>query len=142
MSRPIEPGRSPRPAAGFTLLEILVALVCFALVFGVLAQIMRTGLRQSASAESATTASLLARSQLARVGFELPLVPGDVEGEVDGMRWRTTVRLADMGPPSADSFTEDTDISVYRVDVTVAWGDSAGGPDVTLTTLKLGPTPQ
>jgi prepilin-type N-terminal cleavage/methylation domain-containing protein len=142
MSRPIEPARGHRPAAGFTLLEVLVALVCFALVFGVLAQIMRTGLRQSASAESATTASLLARSQLARVGFELPLEPGEVAGEVDGMRWRTTVRLADMGPPSAESVGEDTDISVYRIDVTVAWGEPEDGLDVTLTTLKLGPTPR
>ncbi len=37
MSRPSESARSLRPAAGFTLLEVLVALVCFALVFGVLA---------------------------------------------------------------------------------------------------------
>ena len=35
-------------ADGFTLLEILVALVIFALAFGVLAQIIQTGLRQSA----------------------------------------------------------------------------------------------
>ena len=36
--------------AGFTLLEILVALVIFALAFGVLAQIIQTGLRQSTGA--------------------------------------------------------------------------------------------
>lgn len=140
MSRRTEPARRPALPGGFTLLEVLVALICFALVFGVLAQIMRTGLRQSASAESTTMASLLARSQLARVGSELPLEIGAVEGEIDGMRWRTTVRLADMGPPSADSLGEDTEISAYRVDVTVAWGQPADAREVTLTTLKLGPT--
>jgi general secretion pathway protein I len=133
MSHPTEPAR-PALAAGFTLLEVLVALVCFALVFGILAQIMRTGLRQSASAETATMATLVARSQLARVGAELPLEVGEVEGEVEGMRWRTTIRLAD-GP------SEDVDIGTYRVDVTVAWGPPEEARDLTLTTLKLGPAP-
>lgn len=141
MSRPADPARKHARARGFTLLEVLVALICFAMVFGILAQIMRTGLRQSASAEGATMASLLARSQLARVGVELPLEIGEVEGEIDGMRWRTTIRLADMGPPDADALVEETDISAYRVDVTVAWGDTENGQDLTLTTLKLGPTP-
>jgi general secretion pathway protein I len=132
MSLRTEPAR---PAlAGFTLLEVLVALVCFALVFGILAQIMRTGLRQSASAETATIATLVARSQLARVGAELPLEIGEVEGEVDGMRWRTTIRLAE-GP------SEDVDIGTYRVDVTVAWGPPEEARDLTLTTLELGPAP-
>jgi general secretion pathway protein I len=133
MSHPTEPAR-PALAPGFTLLEVLVALVCFALVFGILAQIMRTGLRQSASAETATIATLVARSQLARVGAELPLEIGEVEGEVDGMRWRTTIRLAE-GP------SEDVDIGTYRVDVTVAWGPPEEARDLTLTTLKLGPPP-
>jgi general secretion pathway protein I len=133
MSHPTEPAR-PALAPGFTLLEVLVALVCFALVFGILAQIMRTGLRQSASAETATIATLVARSQLARVGAELPLEIGEVEGEVDGMRWRTTIRLAE-GP------SEDVDIGTYRVDVTVAWGPPEEARDLTLTTLKLGPAP-
>jgi general secretion pathway protein I len=131
MSHPTEPAR-PALAPGFTLLEVLVALVCFALVFGILAQIMRTGLRQSASAETATIATLVARSQLARVGAELPLEIGEVEGEVDGMRWRTTIRLAE-GP------SEDVDIGTYRVDLTVAWGPPEEARDLTLTTLRLGP---
>lgn len=134
MSRPGERVPSRRLPAGFTLLEVLVALVCFALVFGVLAQIMRTGLRQSASAESATMASLVARSQLARVGVELPLAIGETLGEADGMRWRTTIQLAE-GP------REDVDIGTYRVDVTVAWGPPEDGREITLTTLKLGPPP-
>lgn len=141
MSRPIEPAHRRARARGFTLLEVLVALICFAMVFGVLAQIMRTGLRQAASADGTMMASLLARSQLARVGVELPLAIGEVEGETDGMRWRTTVRLADMGPPAADALVEETDISAYRVDVTVAWGNPENGQDLTLTTLRLGPTP-
>jgi general secretion pathway protein I len=134
MSRPSEPSRrAPDLAPGFTLLEVLVALLCFALMFGILAQIMRTGLRQSAAAETTAIASLLARSQLARVGVELPLEPGVVEGEVDGMRWQTAIQLA-------EPLTEETQIATYRVDVTIGWGES-DAEQVTLTTLKLGPPP-
>jgi general secretion pathway protein I len=122
-----------RAARGFTLLEVLVALLVFGLVFGILAQIIRTGVRQSASAEAVATASLLARSQLARVGVELPLELGEVEGQVDGMSWRTTIRLS-------EPLTEETDIGTYRIDVTVAWG-AGDAQQLTLTTLKLGPPP-
>jgi general secretion pathway protein I len=136
MSRASEPARRASRRAGspgFTLLEVLVSLLIFGLVFGMLAQIIRTGLQQSATAGTVATASLLARSQLARVGVELPLEPGEVEGEVDGMHWRTAIRLSE--PP-----TEETDIGTYLIDVTVAWGE-AEAEQVTLTTLKLGPPP-
>jgi general secretion pathway protein I len=136
MSRSSEPSHRASALAlppGFTLLEVLVALLCFALMFGILAQILRTGLQQSASAETIAIASLLARSQLARVGVELPLEPGEVEGEVDGMRWRTAIRLS-------EPLTAETDIGTWRIDVTVAWGETEAR-QVTLTTLKLGPPP-
>lgn len=122
-----------RTAPGFTLLEVLAALLVFGLMFGILAQILRTGLQQSASAETIATASLLARSQLARVGVELPLAIGEVGGEVDGMRWQTAIRLS-------EPLTAETDIGTYQIDVTVAWGASEA-QHVTLTTLKLGPLP-
>ena len=81
-------------ASGFTLLEILVALVIFALAFAVVAQIMHTALRQSTVARSLTGATLLARSELARVGVEVPLQVGRAEGETeDGMRWQTEIEL-------------------------------------------------
>jgi general secretion pathway protein I len=136
MSRSSEPSRrafGPAALPGFTLLEVLVALLVFGLVFGILAQIMRTGLWQSASAEMTVIASLLARSQLARVGVELPLEPGEFEGELDGMRWRTAIQLS-------EPLAEETDIGTYRIDVTVAWG-GGDAQQLTLATLKLGPPP-
>ena len=121
-------------ARGFTLLEVLVALIVFALLFGILAQILRTGLRQSASAETTATASLLARSQLARVGTELPLEVGEARGETDGMRWRTAIELVETA-------TGDTELAAYQVQVTVAWGDGQAPQEVTLITLRIGPAP-
>jgi general secretion pathway protein I len=120
---------------GFTLLEVLVALVIFALAFGVLAQIMQTGLRQSAVARSLATATLLARSELARVGVEVPLQVGRADGETeDGMRWHTEIELVDW--PS-----ERQSLAAYQIQVTVTWGPSPA-EQLTLTTLHIGLPPE
>jgi general secretion pathway protein I len=117
--------------SGFTLLEILVALAIFALAVGVLAQIMQTGLRQSTLARSLAGATLLARSELARVGIEVPLQVGAAEGESeDGMRWRTEIELVEA--PG-----EDQILALYQVQVTVAWGASPA-EQLVLTTLRTG----
>lgn len=116
---------------GFTLLEILVALVVFALAFGVLAQIMQTGLRQSTLARSLAGATMLARSELARVGIEVPLQVGAITGESeDGLRWQTEIELVEQ--PS-----EDQSLALYEVQVTVAWGESPA-EQLVLTTLRTG----
>ena len=116
---------------GFTLLEILVALVIFALAFGVLAQIIQTGLRQSTGARSITAATLLAQSELARVGVEVPLRAGPAEGETEnGMRWHTEIEQIEQP-------NEQQSLATYQVQVTVTWGP---GPaeQLTLTTLRAG----
>jgi type II secretion system protein I len=127
MPRRHERGRTD----GFTLLEILVALVIFALAFGVLAQIIQTGLRQSAGARSITAATLLAQSELARVGVEVPLRAGPADGETEtGMRWHTEVELIEQP-------NENQSLATYQVQVTVTWGPSPA-EQLTLTTLRTG----
>jgi general secretion pathway protein I len=105
--------------------------VIFALAFGLLAQIMQTALRQSTVARSLTGATLLARSELARVGVEVPLQAGRSEGETDdGMHWQTEIELVE-GPD------EDQSLALYQVQVTVAWGASPA-EQLMLTTLRAG----
>ena len=108
--------RERESARGFTLLEILVALVIFAIAFAVVAQIMHTALRQSTVARSLTGATLLARSELARVGVEVP-----VETEIELLE----------GPD------EEQSLALFEVQVTVAWGPSPA-EQLMLTTLRTG----
>jgi general secretion pathway protein I len=116
---------------GFTLLEILVALVIFALAFGVVAQIVQTGLRQSGVARSLTAATLLAQSELARVGVEVPLRTGPADGETEaGMRWHTEVEFVEQP-------NEQQSLATYQVQVTVSWGPNPA-EQLTLTTLRTG----
>jgi type II secretion system protein I len=129
MSPVPEPGGRAR---GFTLLEVLVALIIFAIAFGVLAQIIQTGLGQAQGAAATSEATLLARSLLAEVGSELPVSAGVVEGEAgDGYRWRIEIRATEDGADDA--------LSAYLVQVTVAWGPEARS--VELSTLRLGAAP-
>ena len=131
----MQPRHERAGTRGFTLLEILVALVIFALAFGVLAQIMQTGLRQSAVARSLVAATLVARSELARVGVEVPLQAARADGETeDGMRWHTDVELIEAP-------NEHQSLGTYQVQVTVTWGPSQA-EQLTLTTLRVAPPPE
>lgn len=119
---------------GFTLLEILVALVIFALAFGVIAQVFQTSLRQNLRAETLLQATALAERQLAEAGVTRPLAQGGDSGlSAEGLRWRTSIELAAPAPPGVD-------IALYRVAVEV--GPETGRESyVTLGSLRLGAVP-
>jgi general secretion pathway protein I len=126
---------------GFTLVEVLVALVIFGLAFAVLARIVQTGILQSGRAEAMTTATLLARSQLARIGGEVAVVEGELEGNAGGgFHWRIMIRPAVLDgdrPDRAESSDGQPLILPYLVEVTLAWGEGAPAEALTLTSLRL-----
>src|SRR4051812_21450720 len=85
-------GRRPQ---GFTLIEVIVALVIFGLAIGMLARVVQTGILGSGRAGAMTTATLLARSQLARIGADVPIAEGETDGDAgDGYRCRVVIRPA------------------------------------------------
>jgi general secretion pathway protein I len=138
------PDPAPRPQ-GFTLIEVVVALLIFGLAFAVVARIIQTRVLQSGRAEAMTTATLLARSQLARIGADVPVAEGELDGDAGaGFHWRIVIRPAvpeDDRDGQSDETSRRPKILPYQVDVTVAWG--AGGPAeaVTLTSLRLAAAP-
>jgi general secretion pathway protein I len=125
---------------GFTLVEVVVALLIFGLTFAVLARIVQTGALQSARAETMTTATLLARSQLARIGIEVPVAAGEFEGDAGGgFRWRIVMRPAELGGDRDDP-AADLEVLPHQVEVTIAWGEGAREQALTLTSLRLATT--
>lgn len=129
------PEPCPGRAQGFTLLEVLIALIIFALAFGVLAQTMQTGLRQSQVAEDTATAVLLARSLLSEVGVDVPLAPGMYEGAMEpDFRWQAEVRPAAIARADQGSM-------LYRVRIRVAWGEIGREQEVAISSLRIGPAP-
>jgi prepilin-type N-terminal cleavage/methylation domain-containing protein len=122
---------------GFTLVEVVVALLIFGLTFAVLARIVQTGVLQSARAETMTTATLLARSQLARIGVDVPVAAGELEGDAGGgFRWRIVVRPAELEGGQDDPATDQV-VLPHQVEVTIAWGEGTREQALTLTSLRL-----
>ncbi|MGI9499846.1 MAG: prepilin-type N-terminal cleavage/methylation domain-containing protein [Geminicoccaceae bacterium] len=118
-------------AKGFTLLEVLIALIIFAIAFAALAGIFQTSLRQAAISDELREATVLAEAQLARFGKDLPLEPGRTEGiSADGLLWAAEVSLA--LPVDADS-----GIALYRISIEAGAG-AASSRRVELRTLRIG----
>jgi general secretion pathway protein I len=75
--------------AGFTLVEVIVALAILALSLSVLLGAISNTAWRSAQAEKLVRAGLLGQSLLARVGTEIPMREGETIGEFSGgFRWR------------------------------------------------------
>jgi len=86
--------RAPQHSAGgFTLLEVIVAVVIAALCLSALAQVFATGVRAAGTASDYTRATALAQSLLASAGVEKALDDGSESGtSSDGkLLWTVTV---------------------------------------------------
>jgi general secretion pathway protein I len=115
---------------GFTLIEILVAMVILALVLGATHRLFAQSARQVAAVEDIAIATLLAQSQLETVGVTLPLQPGVTEGRFDDrFFWRIAVTELPESPAGAR-------IAAYGVSLRVSWDSGRG---VELETVRLGP---
>jgi prepilin-type N-terminal cleavage/methylation domain-containing protein len=129
---------------GFTLIEVVVALLIFGLAFAVVARIIQTGVLQTGRAEAMTRATLLARSQLARIGVDVPVAEGELDGDAgDGFHWQIVIRPAALEKSRGDQTDgsgqhgQQPKILPYQVEVTVAWGRGGPAEAVTLTSLRL-----
>lgn len=117
---------------GFTLIEILVALVIAGFGLASLMGLTSSGLHLSSTATRVARETVLARSALERFGVELPVRPGVLSGTMsEGFRWRSAIEVADpTAPPEL--------IQPAIVSVTV-WDGTENDPGVRLTTLRLLP---
>ena len=105
-------------ARGFTLVEILVALVLFGVVGGVLLQLFGEGLRTARLAAEQSHAVLLARSTLTELQNEPALRPGNMEGDLgDGYRWEAALSEAESIPGRAPALVP------LDLVLTIHWGE-------------------
>ncbi len=111
----------PQPAAGFTLLEVMVALAIVAIVLVPLLHLHLKSLDATVQAQDLTTAVLLAEGHLASLG-DFP-EPGEEEGTFDApelarYRWQTVVTAKTLDTQSGGS-----NVEVRYIEVTVRWLD-------------------
>ena len=121
--------------SGFTLLEILVALAILSVSMAVLLSSLSTSINHQLRAKREVEAAELARSLLARLGTDIPLQIGEIEGEEGpSYRWHLTMAAYGETAGSGNNLPPALDTSV-----TVSWGDGVENHSVTLRTLELIP---
>jgi len=104
---------------GFTLLEVLAAIVLLALAFAALLGTLGRSTRLAVDADAHTRAALCAQSALDGAFVLTPVAPGMRQGRCDArFRWRLEVRR--WKPPGPDPAPPDLDL--YQLDLTVSWG--------------------
>ncbi|TAG06245.1 MAG: type II secretion system protein [Betaproteobacteria bacterium] len=137
--------RAPDAESGFTLIEVIVAVVIAAMCLTALAGVFSGGTRAAGIAADLSRASTLAQSLLSGAGIEKPLTDGVESGaEGESLTWTVTV---------IDEPTEDSDNPIRppyllkRVTAKVIVGSTASRNStdaqrsVELTTLRAVPRP-
>jgi general secretion pathway protein I len=130
---------SAERVAGFTLLEVVVALIIAALALVVLFRAGGDGLFAVATASRAEQAIERAQSHLAAVGNDVALLPGESNGDDGGgYRWRLTIKpLAHWRLPEAGN-AEGATTTLYDVVVAVSWPGRHHDQAVVLQTERVG----
>jgi prepilin-type N-terminal cleavage/methylation domain-containing protein len=136
---------SPKPGgrAGFTLLEVAVAMSILGLVLVTMMQVISGGLTLEYKAGELGRAVVKARALMDELMTELELRDGVEEGgDGTNMQWRRTVRLAtpEEGGPLEESELDFEHEHVLRyVEVVVAWNEGGREKTYTLQSLRVAP---
>lgn len=136
-------GRAPRVASrrsgGFTLLELLLAFLVFALSFATVLEILSGSMRNTVRAREYTEAALTAQSVMDQLGLEIPLEAGfSTGGESGDYRWEIDV-IAYEGATdgfNAMELAELTGIELLQIDLLVSWGEPPHEQSSEFSTLR------
>ncbi|WP_441237393.1 type IV pilus modification PilV family protein [Bradyrhizobium sp. 930_D9_N1_4] len=124
--------RSCSDAAGFTLIEALVALAIIAVVLGTIGSVIATTAKGTRSIDQRLALSGTAERLLAELPARGLLKPGRQSGELAGSRWRVDVTPMSVagGNPATDRFVPmAVNLRLQR----------AEGAALQVTTVKLVP---
>ena len=124
---PVRLTPTPRPTQGrgrdegFTLFEVLVAMIVLAVAVVAVLQLLGGGLRLARASADHVSATLLASAKLSEVPAG-PLEEEEIEGEEGIYQWsRRVVLTPDLRPVEPTEPKMDT-VRLARVTVEVRWG--------------------
>ena len=119
--------RGRRSAGGFTLLEVMLAFVIFAISFATVLEIMAGSMRSVRRASDDTEVALLAQSVMDQVGTEIPIEEGQFSGtSMDRYQWQLGIYMYEASGDDAGTqeLAEMSGVLLHRLNST-----SAGFPD-------------
>ncbi|OPY97905.1 prepilin-type N-terminal cleavage/methylation domain-containing protein [Bradyrhizobium sacchari] len=124
--------RSCSDAAGFTLIEALVALAIIAVVLGTIGSVIAATVKGTRAIDQRLVLAGTAETLLASLPARSLLKPGRQSGETAGSRWRVEVAPMNVtgGNPDGDRFVPmAVNLRLQRAD----------GAAIEVTTVKLVP---
>lgn len=146
MSHPSEaaPLTSEDQKAGFTLVEVLIALVIALLAISVLSGSVAASLRTARQTARWERAISRAQSHLDAIA-DPGRAMGEREGdEANGFHWRTNVSFVTSAPspnPTRRNIWAGG-TGLYAITVTISWHDGAEPQAYVLHSARLGPVPR
>lgn len=116
---------APARGRGFTLLELLLAFVVFAMSFAVVLQILSGSMRNTVRARHFSEVALTAQSLMDQVGLEIPLQSGgSAFGEDGEYSWEINIaEYSGEGNQHSVELAELTQIQLLEVDLAISWGE-------------------
>lgn len=132
-------GNKPRATGGFTLLEVMLAFVVFALSFATVLEIMAGSMRSVRRASEDTEVALFAQSIIDLVGTEIPIEEGEFSGTgLDRYHWRLGIYLYAATDEDARTLelAEMSGVELYKVDLDIDWTAGRRQRDLHFTTIR------
>lgn len=124
---------------GFTLLEVLLAFVIFALSFAVTLEILTGAIRNTSRAREHTEAALIAQSLMDQVGLDIPLRVGSrFQGDEGDYRWEVDI-YSFQGETANLRSVELVDIvgvELLEIECIVSWGSAGRERSQYFSTVK------
>lgn len=129
----------PRHSGGFTLLEVMLAFVIFALSFATVLEIMAGSMRSVRRSSDDTQVALLAQSIIDLVGTEIPIEEGQFNGtDMDRYDWSMGIYLyaASDEEVRTQELAELSGIELYQIDLDISWQTGRRDRNMHFSTIR------
>jgi general secretion pathway protein I len=131
--------KSKSAQGGFTLIEVLLAFVVFALSFTLVLEILSGAMRNTLRAKQNTEVALIAQSVMDQVGLDIRLEAGATSsGEVGDYSW--VVNVDPWDAPGENVYFvelgELTGIDLLEIEFLISWGSGSTERFNRFTTVK------
>jgi general secretion pathway protein I len=124
---------------GFTLLEVLLAFVIFALSFAVTLEILTGAIRNTSRAREHTEAALIAQSIMDQVGLDIPLRSGSsIQGEEGEYRWEVDIHpfQGEISNMRSIELVDIVGVELLEVECIISWGNMGRERSQYFSTVK------
>jgi general secretion pathway protein I len=131
---PASAGRAEKGQAGFTLIEVLVALSILSISLGVLLAVFLQGLDRAHESRDEASARAIAQSLLAQADASANPAIGASAGKTNNFLWR--LQILPYGSAQDQAAWQE---GAGQIVATVSWRGAGGMRSISLSTLRLLP---